>query len=56
VEAMIRQICEAPRTSLIAQMGLGNISIGLKLLQTQHAKWELSVKGYKELIVKVTAP
>jgi hypothetical protein len=50
VPAMIRNICENPRKSLIAQMGLYNIQVGVKVLQTHHAKWSMSAAGYTSLI------
>jgi hypothetical protein len=47
---MIRQICEKPRNSLIAQIGLYNIAVSVKVLQTHYAKWSMSAGGYKTLI------
>lgn len=50
---MTQRICETPHNSITAQMGLLNISVGLKVKQTQNAKWDLSVKGYTNLINEV---
>jgi hypothetical protein len=54
VAAMILNICENPRNSLIAQMGLYNIDVDMKVLQAQHAKWLMSVTGYNTLVEKAT--
>jgi hypothetical protein len=50
VAAMIRKICENLRNSLIAQMGLYNIGLGVKVLQTHHATWSMTAAGYTTLI------